>query len=259
MIKNYQQYLSEIISKSIPRILSLLDKNPISPTFGSFDRKYWHYKIIDFPCGMQQELVLPLAYVWKEDFGGNIYYQLPRINDYLRGIFSYHEKSCHSDGSLDDYFPHERAYGATAYALSALTEAALLTGICPDEAVKSFEKSGTFLARYRETGTLSNHLAIAAAALFNIYRLTGNRLWKAQSDRLIDELSRNQHEEGWFTEYDGCDIGYQTVTVEFLANIYAEEPSDRILNMLRKNVAFLRNFVHPDGSIGGGIREQKHL
>lgn len=232
-------------------MLSLLDKNPYSTTYGSFDRKHWHYKIIDFPCGMQQELVLPLAYAWKTEFGGNKYYQLPRIRDYLEGVFLYHEKSCHSDGSLDDYFPHERAFGATAYALTALTEAALMTGICPEQAFGPFEKSGRFLADYREAGKLSNHLAIAAAALINLYLLTGKLEWKEHSDRMIGELSGMQHAEGWFPEYEGCDLGYQTVTVEFLARRWQKAPADRLFEMLLKNVQFLRNFVHPDGSIGG--------
>ena len=35
----------------IPKILTLQDRNPHSPTYGCFDRNYWHYKIIDFPRG----------------------------------------------------------------------------------------------------------------------------------------------------------------------------------------------------------------
>lgn len=234
-----------------PRVLSLLDKNPYSRTYGSLDRKYWHYKIIDFPCGMQQELILPLAYVWLTAFEGNPYHQLPRIKDYLEGILSYHAKSCHPDGSLDDYFPHERAFGATAYALTALTEAALMTGLRPAGMLDSFEKSGEFLRDYREAGKLSNHLAIAAAALMNLSLLTGKALWKEHSDRLIEELAAMQHTEGWFPEYEGCDLGYQTVTVEFLARRYRKAPSEPLLTMLVKNVRFLREFTHPDGSFGG--------
>jgi hypothetical protein len=236
---------------AMPRIFSLLDKNPYSPTFGSFDRKYWQYKILDFPSGMQQELVLPLAYVWTTGFEGNRYHQLPRIREYLVGVFDYHVKCSHPDGSLDDYFPHERAFGATAYALTALTEAALLTGLCSVPALLSLEKSGEFLAGYREAGKLSNHLAIASAALINLHALTGKELWKAESNRLISELAEKQHEEGWFPEYEGCDIGYQTVTFEFLARRHSCCPDERIMGMLRRNLDFLMDFAHPDGSLGG--------
>lgn len=248
---HFCEILNNKILHCIPRILSLLDKNPYSKTHGSFDRKYWHYKIIDFPCGMQQELILPLAYVWKTDFPRNQYYNLPRIKDYLTGIFLYHGKCMHPDGSLDDYFPYERAYGATAYALAALTESALFTGIRPPEAVKSFERSGNFLAGYRETGELSNHLAIAALALMNLSLLTGRNEWELASDKLVKELQAKQHPEGWFYEYEGCDLGYQTVTIEFLVRRYQKSPDPYILMMLSKSIDFLINFMHPDGSLGG--------
>lgn len=251
IMEKFRAILNTKILYSIPRILSLLDKNPYSKTYGSFDRKYWHYKIIDFPCGMQQELVLPLAYVWKTDFPGNSYYNLPRIKDFLEGIFLYHGKCMHPDGSLDDYFPSERAFGATAYALAALTEAALLTGICLPEALKSFERSGSFLAGYREAGKLSNHLAIAALALVNLSLLTMGSKWQKESEKLVNELQAKQHSEGWFYEYEGCDIGYQTVTVEFLSRIYQKFSASLILTMLSKCINFLVNFTHPDGSLGG--------
>ena len=111
--------LQAAILDSCPRILSLLDKNPLSLTYGSFDRKFWQYKIIDFPCGMQQELILPLAYLWKTDFPGNRCCNSERIRSYIEAAFLFHRRCCHSDGSMDDYFPHERAFGATAYALAA--------------------------------------------------------------------------------------------------------------------------------------------
>ena len=69
MNKKIQDY----ILRAIPRVICLLDKNPYSQTFGSFDRKYWQYKIIDFPCGMNQELVYTLSYVWKNQFENNIF------------------------------------------------------------------------------------------------------------------------------------------------------------------------------------------
>ena len=44
-----------------PKILTLQDRNAHSPTYGCFDRNFWHYKIIDFPSGMAAEFVWPLA------------------------------------------------------------------------------------------------------------------------------------------------------------------------------------------------------
>lgn len=233
------------------RIMALLDRNPCSPTFGSFDRKYWQYRILDFPCGMQQELVLPLAWLYSNECKGNRFFGLPRIAQALEGVFRFQRICSHVDGSVDDYFPHERAFGATAYSLAALTEAALLLGRIPGGDEEILERNGAFLDGFRESGKLSNHFAIAAAALGNLAVLTGRERWKQASDRLVEELRRIQHEEGWFPEYEGCDLGYQTVTVEFLARRYQRFPSPLLMDMMRRTVRFLHEFLHPDGSIGG--------
>lgn len=244
--------LLRLLVDSLPRVLALLDKNPYSKTYGSFDRKYWHYKIIDFSSGMQQELVLPLAYVWARPFEGNPYYQCDRLKDYIQGIFRFHLRLCHPDGSVDDYFPHERALGATAYALAAATEAALLTNLHTASDVAAFERSGDFIASYRESGKLSNHLAIGIAALQNLYRLTQKDIWKQHANRLAELLLAEQHVEGWFPEYEGCDLGYQTVTIEFLARaISSGFDHPQLATALDAAVNFVRDFVHPDGSLGG--------
>lgn len=244
--------LQRLLVDSMPRILALLDKNPYSRTFGSFDRKFWHYKIIDFSSGMQQELVLPLAYVWATPFEGNPYHQCERIRHYIQGAFRYHAQLCHADGSLDDYFPHERALGATAYALAAATEAALRTNLFTARDVEAFERSGRFIASCREAGKLSNHLAIGIAALHNLYRLTQEGSWKSHAYRLADALLAEQHQEGWFPEYEGCDPGYQTVTIEFLARaVFSGFDHPGLVAALDAAVDFVRCFIHPDGSLGG--------
>lgn len=250
MIEINKILLNKIID-NIPRILGLLDKNQLSSSYGSFDRKFWQYKIIDFPCGMQQELVLPLAYIYKNHLETIGFNSTKRVKEYLKSIFCFHSMSCHSDGSLDDYFPHERAFGATAYSLAALTEAEIITEICSAMNVKSLEKSGAFLSRYREKGLLANHLAIASVALINLYHITKDERWKVESEKIIKELLTVQDAEGWFPEYGGCDIGYQSVTVEFLARYLSKNSNEELFIALDKACKFLVHFIHPDGSFGG--------
>src|SRR4030042_779998 len=75
--------------------------------------------------------------------------------------------------------------------------------------------------------------------------------WLGNPRRLVDELAGLRHPEGWFQEYEGCDLGYQTVTLEFLARCQAKAPSERLWGLLKDNLEFLRPFLHPDGSLGG--------
>ena len=98
----------------IPKILTLLDRNPHSPTYGCFDRTFWQYKVIDFPAGMSQEFVYPLALAYYCDLSGNIYYQQLMIKEWVKAGIDYAYYSSHANGSCDDYFPFERAAGAAA-------------------------------------------------------------------------------------------------------------------------------------------------
>ena len=65
----------------VPRILHLIDQNPYSSTYGCFDRAYWHYRTMDFPCGMSQEMVLLLALVYAKEYPGNPFYHVSRIRE----------------------------------------------------------------------------------------------------------------------------------------------------------------------------------
>ena len=91
--------------------MQLVDRNPYSPTYGSFDRSYWHYRTMDFPCGMYQEFVLPLALVYAYDFPDNPYYRKERVKELALAGIDFARRSSHRDGSCDDYFPYERALG----------------------------------------------------------------------------------------------------------------------------------------------------
>src|SRR6185436_2603550 len=103
----------------IPKLLTLLDRNPHSPTYGCFDRNYWHYKILDFPSGMSQEFVWPLALAFDTRFGSNPFYRQPAVREWVHAGIRFAMRSSHADGSCDDYFPFERATGAAAFSLLA--------------------------------------------------------------------------------------------------------------------------------------------
>jgi len=151
--------------QQIPIILTLMDRNRHSPTYGCFDRNYWHYRIIDFPSGMAQEFVLPLALAYSLDIPGNPYYQKASIKEWVEAGILYAAASAHSDGSCDDYFPFERAGGAAAFSLLACLDAYRISGLDNQSALAFFEKRADWLAGHQESGRLSNHQALIALCL----------------------------------------------------------------------------------------------
>ena len=83
----------------IPHILTLLDRNPHSPSYGCFDRNYWHYRTIDFPSGMAQEFVLPLALAYELELPDNPYYHQLALRQWIEAGIVYAARSAHLDGS----------------------------------------------------------------------------------------------------------------------------------------------------------------
>jgi hypothetical protein len=246
----------------VPHLVQLVDKNPYSPTYGCFDREYWHYRTLDFPCGMSQEMCLPFALLFAREYPGNKYFEWDRIRELAIAGINFAIKGSHADGSCDDYFPYEQAMGALVFSTYACTETYQVLGLQDDRMVDFFRKRGDHLEKHNETGRLSNHQAFAALAAYNIYLITGDEKYKrVAEDRVELTLSWQHKEEGWFQEYEGADPGYHTCTIDFLAKLFKKSGDESLKKPLIKAVEFAWHFMHPDGSYGGeyGSRNTYHF
>ena len=70
MNKIYNSFI-KFSKKNFRRNLSWLDRDEDSPTFGSFDRNFWHYKITDFNSDILQQGIYTLIGLYKKDFPFN--------------------------------------------------------------------------------------------------------------------------------------------------------------------------------------------
>jgi hypothetical protein len=253
-------YLFEAV-RGVPRILQMLDRNPLSPTHGCFDREYWHYRTADFPCGMNEEFALVLALAWATEHPQNPFFHNPRLRELVEASLRFAAKSAHPDGSCDDYFPFEKARGAAAFSLYATTESYQLLGFKDGALLSFFARRGDWLLNHEESGKLANPQALGALALQNVHTLTGEARFRAGMEALRDRALSWQHSEGWFQEYEGADPGYQTCTIAFLAKLRQKIGDARLTEPLRRAVQFAAHFMHPDGSYGGeyGSRNTHHF
>lgn len=252
MIRKGRELYAKTGLAQIPHILSMVDRHRLSPTYGCFDRSYWHYRTASFPSGMYQEFVLPLALVFKFPFpGGEEFYLQPRLKELVRAGIRFAARSCHKDGSCDDYFPHERALGAAAFSLYAMAESYRLLELQDEDLLKFLCKRADWLIKNQESGRLSNHQALAALALQNVFVLTGEEKFLQGARARIEILLRWQSPEGWFPEYEGCDPGYLTATVDFLAKYMSLSGYKELQGPLDKALEFLSFLMHPDGTCGG--------
>lgn len=246
----------------LPRLLQMVDRNRYSPTYGSFDRSYWHYRTMDFPCGMYQEFCLPLALAYAHPFPDNFFHGKERVRELALAGVEYARRSAHPDGTCDDYFPYERALGALVFSLNAMTETCLVLDERRPEFLEFFARRAGYLAGHNETGRLTNHQALAALALYNTYLVTGDERFRRASDDFVQIVRDWFHpDEGWFWEYEGADPGYQSCTVSFLARLYRKSGDERLLELLNPAADFCWHFMHPDGSYAGeyGSRNTYHF
>ncbi|GIX48975.1 MAG: hypothetical protein KatS3mg131_3186 [Candidatus Tectimicrobiota bacterium] len=252
MSRSVSALYAEVGLRGLPKILGLLDRNRLSPTYGCFDKAYWHYRTAAFPSGMAQEFVLPLALVYRYRFpGGEGYVGQPRLREWVLAGIHYAARSAHRDGSCDDYFPYERALGAAAFSLYACSESALLLELRDATLEAFFRRRGQWLIRHGESGLLANHHALVVLALYNVYLYTRDAAFRHAARARLQQLLGWQSAEGWFPEYEGCDPGYTTATIDFLAKYYRKSGDAQVLAPLRRAVQFVADFMHPDGSFAG--------
>ena len=235
------------------RILSHLNRDPATTSNGCFDRRYWAWKLADFPEATFQRNVAPLAWYLKQEEVQDKSVLTRWIINAL--LFSAHIQ--HRDGSFDQAYPFERSYGATAFLLPDLIGA--YEAISPsfshqenDRILACITRAADFLSTHSEQhGLISNHVAGAALGLLQASNLIGSNMYKQKSDEIVRLILSNQSTEGWFPEYGGADPGYQTLCMYYLAQIYHLQPTKQLKEGLEKSLAFLSFFAHPDGSFGG--------
>jgi len=243
---------AEIVLSLMPRILSSIDRNRLSDTYGCMDKAYWFYKTTDFPCARFQEPALTFALLYKNKFAGNIYFGNEKIRDYAIAGMKYLAKIQNSDGSFNEWYPYEHSFCATTFSTYSASEAYKILSteiIEKDEFIEMFEKAGKWLLKHDEE--VSNQQAGAIATLYNLYQITGMEKFRKGCREKLSVLREKQSSEGWFPEYGGPDFGYLTVLIDFLGKYYKESRDEGVLDIIEPALEFLKYFIHPDGSLGG--------
>jgi hypothetical protein len=245
-----------LIEESCRRLLSEQNRDPYAPAYGCFDRRYWGWKLVDFPEATFQRNVYPLSWMLKNTPDSETV-KRTLLFDAVKAGLQFAKSIQHKDGSFDQAFPNEHSYGATAFLLHPLMEAFKTiqwetSAAFRQEIEESLYRAADFLCRNDEThGFIANHRAGAALSLFFSAAYFSDKRFKNQAAILLDEILTNQSAEGWFIEYEGADPGYQTLCVYYLAQIMPLYPDEKLKTALFEAVAFLSWFIHPDGTFGG--------
>ncbi len=241
---------SRFILANVPRLLTQIDRDINSKTFGSCDRNHWHLRIRDFTSAILQQSALDLALVYDTDFPGNKYYKNENLKVWAKGVVNYWVKIQLRDGSFNEYYPHEHGFPPTAFSLYAVCETCRILGFRDENILNGIKKTVKYLSNHIEEKAYNQELA-SIAALSSAYELLKEEEIKLAADRKLERILKLQDEEGYFSEQGGADIGYLSVSLDMLAEYHRITGDERAVGPLNKVVEFLKYFVHQDGTIGG--------
>jgi len=242
------------VELSCRHLLNEINRDPTSSSKGCFDRRYWAWKLTDFPEATFQRNLSGLSWYLNQQRDQNKGQFLVEV---IKTGLNFSFKVQHRDGSFDQAYPHEHSFGATGFLLPDLIKVFLeIRSECSDTEIEcintGLQKAANFLVRNSEQHSLiSNHLAGAALGLLKAGELFQEHRYFDKAHFLLNLILKNQSPEGWFPEYGGADPGYQTLCMHYLAQIYSIKPSPELKQAIGKSLEFLKYFAHPDGTFGG--------
>lgn len=199
------------------RILGLLDREAQSPTYGCFDRLFWKYFLTDFPSAWCQGSVEYL--MWLYLFPGSRFYQNEKIGKWCEAGCDFICNWLNADGSVMEAYPFERSFCATSFLAGHYAKAASVIGLNKE----CFLKMATYLGG-NFGGGVSNQIAAAALAQIRIGEILGEADISRDGILKLEALYSMQDVEGFFPEYGGLDVGYNSITISLMARIEQEFP-----------------------------------
>ena len=232
-------------------MLTQLDRDPDSPTFGCFDRAYWHYKVHDFASAILQQGLFTLEALRDGTIAGGP--PRPAIERWCVGAVAALARQVDGAGAVDEYYPFERSYPGAAFGLYAA--ARVLDGwrtAAPHLLAAVDARPLARLARHvarRLEAEASNQQAAGLAGLALAARLGWLDAGAASVEAHARRLFAAQHAEGWFPEYGGPDCGYLSVTLDALTDYLDVTGDPRARVAIDRAVEFLAGLVGADGRL----------
>tara|TARA_Y100001970_G_scaffold294326_1_gene450605 strand:- start:5034 stop:6653 length:1620 start_codon:yes stop_codon:yes gene_type:complete len=248
------------------RILSLQNRNPLSSTYGCFDRNYWHYKtIIDFPSATYQQVILGLSKLYHSNDIAHNQYQSDTIANSIKSGLLFWCKIQNSDGSHNEYYENDRSFCPTAFTAFAAAESYFLNKKMFTNDEKQYiknklYKSCLWLSEHKFP-EVQNQMIASMNSIYFISKILSEENLKIAFQERRSQVINAQDDEGWFSEYGGADIGYCFKSLDLFSKYISWVNDPDIYEAVKKLLNFITYFIHPDGTAGGsyGSRSTSHI
>lgn len=238
-------FLNTIGAKVLPRILTQICRDPSSPFWGCCDRNWWHYKIRDFPSSILQQAGYTISLAADVNFG---HLDNDELKNLAAGTCRFWNERALRHGAFEEYYPYEQGYPPVAFSTLAVAK------LCTDGVVKLSEiQSGLEIAAKqllsRFEAEAANQQVAGTAALAVIRKLVPDLIPETAFQHIFDRTLKLQTQEGWFPEYDGPDLGYLSVTMDCLWDLFDATGNDRCRKAIIAAFDYISWFVL--GPFGG--------
>lgn len=249
----------------VPRALSMQNRNPLSQSYGCFDRNFWHFKtLVDFPSATYQQAVLGLAALWSYERGGK-YGGSGDLGEAVRAGALYWCQIQNRDGSFNEYFENDRSFCPTAFTTFSVASVLESCGDLfsegeSDRIMGCLVRAARWLTRH-ENPSVMNQMIASLLGLRLVADLSGDAHLREASFVRRDGILAAQTPEGWFAEYNGADVGYSYLALDLLAQYLSRWHETQVNEAGERLIGFLSAFLHPDGTAGGhyGSRCTQHV
>ena len=235
---------SDFLKSSYPRILSQVCRDRNSSLYGCFDRNFWHYRIRDFSSIILQQ-------------GGYFCYQLSQLDklrehstqleEIARASALFWNQRAKRKGAFEEYYPWEKGFPPLAFSTLSVARLVYDGIVDKNEVAEGLMVARKQLAKRFESGAANQQMA-GLAALAYLYRIDQDTSTLECYNQLKVKTLALQDMEGWFNEYDGPDLGYLSVTLDCLWDLYDLTKDDDYFQSIRKAIFF----IHPLTGFFGG-------
>jgi hypothetical protein len=239
MTSGVHHELLELAKRLLPRMLSQMCRDPGHPGYGSFDRNWWHYKIRDFSSIILQQ-------------GGYACYcasRLPEFKHLKGGLEGVAASSCRfwndravKRGAFEEYYPWEQGYPPLAFSSLSVAKMVAAGIVAFEEVADGLKVAASQLLAHFESEA-SNQQVAGTAALCWIRHFAPELVDEPAFEQICLRTLACQHQEGWYAEYGGPDLGYLAVTMDCLWDAYDATGDERFRASAARALDFIVPFV----------------
>jgi hypothetical protein len=227
-----------------PRILTQVCRDPHSEACGCFDRNWWHYKIRDFPSIILQQGGYFLWLLGQTPARAS---DREALNRLARAACLFWNRRAMRHGAFEEYYPWEQGYPPLAFSTLALMKLAA-QGVVETSEIEGGARVAARQLLHRFECQAANQQVAGLAALAWIRRSLPALVPEDEFLRLKQRTLGLQHAEGWFEEYDGPDLGYLSVTLDCLWDLFDATGDADYVASARRALDFMEPFVALTGA-----------